>query len=79
MSLNKDRLGNAIVDRILAESGLSPIAGDDAKTRALWIAIADEIIKELIANAVIKSDGATETHTSGAAADITALPGVIQS
>jgi len=51
MSLDKTRLGNALADAVLAESGLSPVSADDTSLRNLMIALADEIIKEFAANA----------------------------
>lgn len=53
MPLDKDRLGDAIVDRILTFAGIAPGAGDEAQVRALWKAIADEICKEIKTNADI--------------------------
>jgi len=72
MALDKDRLGNAMADAVLTLSGLTPIGGDETKLRDLMKVLADEIIKEFIANAVIT----TTTSTPGAQAGVTTLPGV---
>lgn len=80
MSLSKDRLGNALADRVITiMGGSAPGAADETELRTLMKALADEIIKEFIANAVIESDGATAVHASGAAANIEDLAGVIKS
>lgn len=47
MALDKDRLGNAIADKILTFAGIPPGAGDEAQLRAMWKAIAEEIIDEI--------------------------------
>jgi hypothetical protein len=47
MALDKDRLGNAIADRILTFAGYALAGADDARLRELCKAIADEVIKEV--------------------------------
>lgn len=78
MALDKDRLGNALADAVLALTPSAPIAGDETKLRVLMKALAAEIIIEFKGFAEIESDGNTETHGSGAEADIIDLPGVIK-
>lgn len=51
MPLDKDRLGNAIVDRILTFAGIAPTGTDETTYRNMWKAIADEIVKEFAVNA----------------------------
>lgn len=53
MPLDKDRLGNAIADRILTFAGIPPNGTDETQLRNLWKAIADEIVKEIMNNATI--------------------------
>ena len=77
MAMDKDRLGNKLADAVLTFLPSAPIAADETKLRDLMKVIADEIIKEFTGFAEIESDGATETHGAGAAADIVDLPGVI--
>ncbi len=79
MALSKDRLGQALADAVITFSGLTVVAADRAQIESLMKVIADEIIIEFLGNAVLKSDGATAAHASGAPATITALPGVIVS
>lgn len=64
MALSKDRLGNAMADAVLTISGLTPIAADETKLRDLMKVLADEIIKEFIANAVVSTNLAV-TSVSG--------------
>jgi hypothetical protein len=47
MALDKDRLGDAIADRVLSFAGIAPGAPDEAQLRQLWKAIAEEIIDEI--------------------------------
>lgn len=68
MALNKDRLGDAIVDRILTFSGVVPIPADETQMRNLWKAISEEIIDE------IKNFADINLATS----DIPVLPGTFQ-
>lgn len=75
--LDKDRLGDAFTDTVLACLGSSPLAPDEAKLRTLMRALANDIIVEFIGFAEIESDGNTETHTAGGEANIIELPGVI--
>jgi len=56
MALDKDRLGNAIVDRIKTLIGEPLEAGSEAELRVFWKAISDEIITEFIDNAEILID-----------------------
>lgn len=73
MSLNKDRLGNALADRIITIMGVNaPGAADEATFRTTMTALADEIIKEFIANAVVATtvtgtlpDGAVNASGTG--------------
>lgn len=52
MALDKDRLGNALADRIITIMGASaPIAADETALRTLMKALADEIVKEIVTNA----------------------------
>ena len=56
MSLDKDRLGTALWNRIKADSGgYTPAIGpvQDAQGLLIWKGIADEIIKEFDVNATI--------------------------
>lgn len=53
MALDKDRLGNAIADRVIATMATPPGAGDEASLRTLMKAIADEVIKEFKNNALV--------------------------
>lgn len=78
MALDKDRLGNNMADAVLTFFGGSPAGADETALRDLMKALANEIIIEFIANAVIESDGATASHSPGAAAPIVDLPGVIK-
>ena len=56
MSLDKDRLGNAYADRVIAIMGANaPGAADEADLRIIMKALADETIKEIIANAVVST------------------------
>jgi len=55
MAMDKDVLGDAIVDRILTFSGNTLIPADDAKAREVWAAISDEIIKHIIAFAEVET------------------------
>lgn len=71
MAMDKDRLGNAMADAVLTCVPSSPVGADETKLRALMILLADEIIKEIIGNAVVT----TTTLTPGAQAGPTTLPG----
>lgn len=53
MAMDKNRLGDAIVDRILSFAGIAPSGTDETLYRQMWRAIADEIIKEIDVNADI--------------------------
>jgi len=54
MSLDKDRLGNAYADRVIAiMGGGAPGAADEAELRTLMKALADETVKEITANAIV--------------------------
>ena len=49
MAMDKDRLGDAIVARIVTFAGIAPSGTDLTQYKNLWRAIADEIIKEITA------------------------------
>lgn len=77
MALDKDRLGNAMADVVLAATGQTPTSADETTLRNLMKGLADEIIKEFIANAVVSvtTTGTTATGTPGGPLPITAQPG----
>lgn len=64
MALDKDRLGNNLADAVLTFLGDAPESADEDKLRDLMKALADEIIKEFIAKAVV-STTVTGTLPSG--------------
>lgn len=45
--MDKDRLGNAIADRIITFSGNALSGADETQLRNLWKAIAEEIVNEI--------------------------------
>lgn len=47
MALDKDRLGNAIVDKLEALFGEAVTAASDATLRQMWKAVAEAIIEEI--------------------------------
>lgn len=77
MALDKDRLGNAMADRVLTFTGGTPEAADETALRDLMKALAEEIITEFIDNAVVDvtTTGVTGTGTPGGPLPITAQPG----
>ena len=72
MAMDKDRLGIAMSDAMIAASGVTPIALDKTAMETVMIALADEIIKEFIAFAEVTD---IVTSTPGATAGQTTLPG----
>ena len=77
MALDSDRLGDAFVVTALSFLPEDPAAADKSLLEDLMRALAADVIKEFKDNAVLTSSGATELHSPGLAATITALPGVI--
>lgn len=78
MALDKDRLGDAMADAVLAQPGvISPGAADETKLRDLMKALANEIIEEFKANAEVSvsTTGVTGTGTPGGPLPISAQPG----
>lgn len=66
MSLDKDRLGNALADRIITIMGASaPIAADETALRDLMKALSDEIIKEFETNGVVNTTVTTPDTING--------------
>ncbi len=56
MSLDKERLGNGMADAVIAIMGAdAPGSADEAQFRILMKALADEIIKEFVNNAVVNT------------------------
>lgn len=76
MALDKDRLGAAMWTAVknLNTYGTSMTSAADAKGLAHYKAIADEIIKEFIGNAVVTGT----TETPGAQAGGSTLPGTFE-
>lgn len=79
MPLDKDRLGNAMADAIINLNSLNLEAADETAMRDQFKVLADEIIKEFIANAVVSttttSTGSTGAGPPGGPLPITGLPG----
>ena len=63
MSLDKDRLGNAIADRLIARLPSPPNSADETEFRQAMKEFADEIIKEFVNNAVVNVDNVTGVTT----------------
>jgi len=71
MAMDKDRLGDAIVDTILAINPIAPSASEETTLRTFWKAIASEIIDEIKDNMDITTTVSIPNAQSGA----TTLPG----
>lgn len=84
MALDKDRLGNAIVDSLEAVFPEAVTAASDATLRQMWKIVADEIIKEFLAYAEIEIQSFTAVAPgvstgAGTSANITGTAeGIIQ-
>ena len=67
MAMNKDVLGQAIVDRILTMVPFGIIVPDDTKDsmRTFWTAIADEIINHIAQNAEIDVEVISREYSGG--------------
>ena len=53
MSLDKDRLGDDMADKVLALMPSSPVAADEAGLRTLMKAIAEAIVDEIQTNSEV--------------------------
>lgn len=71
MAMDNERLGDAMVDTVLACISESPVAADVTKLRTLMRALAQDIITEILDNAEIT----TTTSTPGAQSGSSTLPG----
>ena len=65
MSLDKDRLGDDMADKVLALMPSSPVAADETGLRTLMKAIAEAIVTEIDAH--LEATGTTNV-TSGSSA-----------
>lgn len=71
MALDKDRLGDAMADRVISFLTVTPGGADETALRNLMKGLAQEIIDEFTNNAVVT----TTTSTPGAQAGVSTLPG----
>ena len=75
MALDKDRLGDAIFDRIKLDFSQTLEAADEVQARNLFKAIADEVIKEIVAHLEVTTEVETTVPGTGLVAGITPVTG----
>ena len=67
MAMNGTQLGEAAWNAVKAQTGATYSPAEENKAKAIWIAIATEIVNHIVANAVVTVTTGIPVATTGSA------------